>query len=164
MLRRRLLAAPLAATVVASLVLAIAAALPAAAMGELVVRESKLGVKESLDALAKALDAKGIKVAARIDHAAGAKAVGLELRPTEVLMFGNPKMGTPLMQSNPEIAIDLPLKVVAWQAADGKVFIGYTAPDKLKERHRIKDRDDVFKAMAAALLNFTESAAGGAAK
>lgn len=133
---------------------------PAVAMSDLIVRESKLGVKESIDALAAALDAKGIKVVARVDHAAGAKAAGLDLPPTEMLMFGNPKIGTPLMQANPEIGIDLPMKVLAWQAGNGKVYVGYTAPDKLKARHGIKDRDEVFKTMADALLRFTEAASG----
>lgn len=137
-------------------------AAPAMAMSDLVVRESKLGVKETIDALTKAVEAKGIKVVARIDHAAGAKAAGMELRPTEVLLFGNPKLGTPLIQSNPEIAIDLPMKALAWQAADGKVYVGYTAPEKLKARYSIKDQDEAFKAMAAALLNFAEAASGAA--
>lgn len=137
-------------------------AAPASAMGDLVVRESKLSVKDSIDALAKAVEAKGMKVIARVDHAAGAKAAGLEMRPTEVLIFGNPKAGTPLMQANPEIAIDLPLKMLAWQAADGKVFVGYTAPDKLKARHGIKDRDEIFKGMAAALLGLSDVASGTA--
>ncbi len=133
---------------------------PASAMSDLVVRESKLGVKESIDALAKAVEGKGMKVIARVDHAAGAKTAGLEMRPTEVLMFGNPKAGTPLMEANPEIAIDLPMKMLAWQAADGKVYIGYTAPEKLKTRYSIKDRDEGFKAMAAALLGLSEIASG----
>jgi uncharacterized protein (DUF302 family) len=153
-MRRLVLAFALAATAI------VPSTVPALAMSDLLVRESKLGVKETMDALAAALEAKGLKIAARIDHAAAAKAAGMELRPTEVVMFGNPKLGTPLMQSNPEIAIDLPLKAVAWQAADGKVYFGYTAPDKLKERHHIKDRDEVFKAMAAALLAFGEAATG----
>lgn len=156
-------------TRLAAVLMAIAVAMtpiagPASAMSDLVVRESKLSVKDSIDALAKALDAKGITVVARVDHAAGAKAAGLEMRPAEVLMFGNPKLGTPLMQANPEIAIDLPMKVLAWQAADGKVYIGYTAPDKLKSRYGIKDRDELFKTMAAALLGFAEVASGAAAK
>lgn len=155
---RTLLAAPLLAAVVA---LAPVAG-PALAMSDLVVRESKLGVKESIDALAKAIEAKGIKVVARVDHAAGAKTAGLEMRPAEVLLFGNPKLGTPLMQSNPEIAIELPMKVLAWQAADGKVYVGYTAPEKLKARYGIKDRDEVFKTMAAALLAFSDAASGAA--
>ena len=152
------IAAPLLA---ASLSLAPVAG-PAVAMSDLVVRESRLSVKESIDSLAKAVEAKGIQIVARIDHAAGARAQGLVMRPTEVLLFGNPKLGTPLMLANPEIAIDLPMKIVAWQAADGKVYIGYTAPEKLKARHGIKGTDDVFKSMAAALLDFSEAASGAA--
>lgn len=153
MLRPIAVAALLASAILTS-------AVPAAAMSDLIVRESKLGVKETIDALAAALEAKGIKVIARVDHAAGAKAVGMELKPTELLIFGNPKLGTPLMQSNPEMGIDLPMKALAWQAADGKVLFGYTAPEKLKARHGIKDRDAEFKAMAAALLAFSEAATG----
>lgn len=148
------------AALIAAVVLVAPLTTPAMAMSDLVVRESKLGVKESIDALAKAVEAKGIKVIARIDHAAGAKAAGMELRPTEVILFGNPKLGTPMIQANPEIAIDLPMKALAWQAADGKVYVGYTAPEKLKARYSIKDRDEAFKAMAAALLDFAEAASG----
>jgi uncharacterized protein (DUF302 family) len=127
---------------------------------KLVALESKFDVKDTLDRLAAELDKRGIKVAARIDHAAGAKAVGMELPPSEVLMFGNPKLGTPLMQSAPEIGIDLPMKVLAWQDKTGKVWIGYMAPESLKARHGVTDRDEVFKAMAAALDGLAKSASG----
>jgi uncharacterized protein (DUF302 family) len=127
---------------------------------QLVALESKYNVKETLDRLSAELDKRGIKVAARIDHAAGAKAVGMELPPIEILMFGNPKLGTPLMQSAPAIGIDLPMKVLAWQDKAGKVWIGYTAPEALKARHGISDRDEVFKAMAAALNGLAKSASG----
>lgn len=134
---------------------------PLAANAEnLVVRESKLGVKETIDALAKALDEKGIKVVARVDHAAGAKAAGMELRPTEVILFGNPKLGTPLIAANPAIGIDLPMKVLAWQTADGKVLIGYTAPKDLAQRHGVGGKDDVVAAMTGALEGLTKAAAG----
>jgi uncharacterized protein (DUF302 family) len=144
--------------VAAALVLSLTAtsALPE----KLVALESKYDVKETLDRLAAELDKRGIKVAARVDHAAGAKAVGMELPPIEVLMFGNPRLGTPLMQSAPAIGIDLPMKVLAWQDSAGKVWIGYTAPDALKARHGISDRADVFNAMAAALEGLAKSASG----
>ncbi len=133
----------------------------AASAQTLKVTEAKSGtVAEAVDRLVKAIEGKGLKVAARVDHAAGAKAAGLDMPPTEVVMFGNPKLGTPLMLSNPEIAIDLPLKIVVWQAASGKVMIGYTAADTLKSRYAIKDRDDGFKAMAGALEGFAAAAAG----
>ncbi len=131
-----------------------------AAMAEtLMTQTSQFGVKETLDRLTAALDAKGIKVAARIDHAAGAKAVGMELPPTEVLMFGNPKLGTPLMQANPMIGLDLPMKVLAWQDKDGKVHVSYTKPSDLKARYGITDREEQFKAMEAALFALTGAAA-----
>jgi len=127
---------------------------------KLVTIESKHSVKESLDRLTAALDQRGIKPVARVDHAAGAKAVGMELPPTEILIFGNPKLGTPLMQANPEVGIDLPMKVLAWQDKAGKVWVAYTAPDALKARYDIADRDEVFKAMAAALQALTKAASG----
>jgi uncharacterized protein (DUF302 family) len=145
-------------TVAAALLLLLSAT--SAFSENLVALESKYDVKETLDRLAAELDKRGIKVAARIDHAAGAKAVGLELPPTEVLMFGNPKLGTPLMQSAPAIGIDLPMKVLAWQDKAGKVWIGYTAPEALKARHGISDRDELFKSMAAALDGLAKSASG----
>lgn len=146
---------------IAASALTVMLAATAAADAGLVVTQSKLPVKETLDAMAKALEAKGVKVVARVDHAAGAKAAGLELQPAEVLIFGNPKLGTPLMQANPHIGIDLPMKAYAWQDAAGKVFVAYTAPDTLKARYAIKDKDEVFKAMAGALAAFTAEATGG---
>jgi uncharacterized protein (DUF302 family) len=129
------------------------------AMAEtLVAIESKLSVKDSLDKLAATLEQRGIKVAARIDHAAGAKAAGLELPPTEVMMFGNPKLGTPLMQVNPSIGIDLPMKVLAWQDKTGKVWIGYTAPETLKNRYTIVGQDETFKAMTSAIDGLAKAA------
>lgn len=127
---------------------------------KLVTIESKHNVKETLDRLTATLDQRGIKPVARVDHAAGAKAVGMDLPPTELLIFGNPKLGTPLMQSNPEIAVDLPMKVLAWQDKAGKVWVAYTAPDALKTRYGITDRDEVFAAMSAALQGLAKAASG----
>jgi uncharacterized protein (DUF302 family) len=84
----------------------------------------------------------------------------MELPPTEVLMFGNPKLGTPLMQSNPKIGVDLPMKMLAWQDKTGKVWLGYAAPDALKARYGINDRDEAFKAMTAALQALAKAASG----
>jgi uncharacterized protein (DUF302 family) len=124
----------------------------------LTVKPSPFPPKETLDRLTKALDEKGIKVAARIDHAAAAKANGMELPATEVILFGNPKLGTPLMQANPEIALDLPMRVSAWTDKSGKHWVAYTTADALKARYAIKDKDDAFKAMAGALDAFTNAA------
>jgi len=133
--------------------------LPASAADELTVKSSKYSVKETVDRLTAALKDKGIAPVARIDHAAAAKGVGLELKPTEVLLFGNPRLGTPLMQANRHIAIDLPMKVLVWEDDAGKVWIGYTSPETLKRRYKIEGRDDVLKSMAGALETFAGAAA-----
>jgi uncharacterized protein (DUF302 family) len=128
----------------------------------LVKVQSKFPVKETLDRLVAEIERRGLKVAVRIDHAAGAKAAGMELPPTEVLLFGNPKLGTPLMQSNPAAGIDLPMKVLAWQDKAGKVWIGYNAPVAVAvaARHAIRDRAEVVKSMSAALSGLVKAASG----
>ncbi len=99
-----------------------------------------------LDAL---LRAKGMKIFIRIDQTAEAQAVGLAMPRTELLIFGDPKIGTPLMVKYPSLALDLPLKAVVWEALDGKVWLSYTAPEYLKTRHGL---DFVpFKAVEAIL-------------
>jgi uncharacterized protein (DUF302 family) len=92
----------------------------------LITLASRYSVKDTLDRLEAALRTAGITIFARIDHAAGATAVGLDLRPTQVLIFGNPKGGTPLMQANQMIGLDLPLRVLAWENATGEVSVTYT--------------------------------------
>ncbi len=121
---------------------------------------STFTVEETADRLSKALEAKGIKVAARIDHAAGAKAAGLELPPTVVIMFGNPKLGTPLMQADPRIGLELPMKMLIWQDKAGKVWLGYTPPATLQARYDLKGQGPVesLKAMAGALEGFAKAA------
>jgi len=96
---------------------------------------SAFGVKETVDRLEGAIKAKGLTVFARIDHAAGAAAVDMPLRPTEVLVFGNAKGGTPLMEVNQSAGIDLPLKALVYQDADGKVWLAYNDPSWIADRH-----------------------------
>jgi uncharacterized protein (DUF302 family) len=141
------------------MLLALIVPLSASAAEDLTAKPSKYGVKETVDRLTAALKEKGITPVARVDHAAAAKAAGLDLRATEVLLFGNPKLGTPLMQANRHIAIDLPMKVLVWEDEGGKVWIGYTHPETLKTRYKIQGRDEVLKAMAGALDAFTGAAA-----
>ncbi|MFQ5847952.1 MAG: DUF302 domain-containing protein [Candidatus Methylomirabilales bacterium] len=124
----------------------------------LVNKKSAYSVAETLDRLEKALTQKGIVVFARIDHAAGAKKVGLALRATEVVIFGNPKLGTPLMQSNQTIGIDLPLKALAWEDETGQVWLTYNAPASLADRHGIRDQTDVVNKMSRALDKLTDAA------
>ena len=126
--------------------------------GGLIVKKSDFDVIKTLDRLGIALERAGIKVFSRIDHAKGAKSVGMELPPTAVIIFGTPKIGTPLMISNPAIGLDLPLKAVAWKSNDGTVKLAYTDPEWLAKRYGIKDKDKVFKKMAGALAKFTEMA------
>lgn len=99
-----------------------------AANAELIRKPSPYSVPETLDRLEKILKAKGLTIFARIDHAAGGKRVGLELRPTTLLIFGNPKVGTKLMQAEQTMGLTLPLKVLAWKDGKGKVWLGYDAP------------------------------------
>jgi uncharacterized protein (DUF302 family) len=101
----------------------------------LITLPSNYGPKETMDRLEAEIRARGIVVFARVDHSAGAAQVGLSLRPTEVLIFGNAKAGTPLMQAEQTIGIDLPLKALVWQDANGKVWLSYNEPSGLAQRH-----------------------------
>ena len=127
----------------------------------LVTVASQHSVKDTLDRLEADLKAKGVTVFARVDHAAGAATVAMPLRPTELLIFGSPKGGTPLMQSRQTIGIDLPLKILAWQDADGKVWITYNDPGWLAQRHRLGPETQAsVTALANLLANLAKSAAG----
>jgi len=90
---------------------------------------SKYSVPETLNRLTAALEAKGIKVFARIDHSGEAEKVGMKMPPTQLLIFGNPKGGTPVMLAAPTSAIDLRLKALAWQDAEGKIWLSYNDPE-----------------------------------
>jgi uncharacterized protein (DUF302 family) len=113
---------------------------------------SKFGPKETMDRLASAVTTRGISIMARIDHAAAAAAIGMELRPTEVLIFGNPRAGTPLMQAVQTVGIDLPLKALVWQDERGTTWLAYNDPRWLVHRHGVDaGRDRTLHAMADAL-------------
>jgi uncharacterized protein (DUF302 family) len=92
-------------------------------------------VDETVQKLKNILQAKGVKLFALIDHSGEAENVGTRMRPTKLLIFGNPKAGTPLMIASPSIAIDLPMKALIWEDANGKVWISYNAPGYLQTRH-----------------------------
>jgi uncharacterized protein (DUF302 family) len=92
-------------------------------------------VAETAGRLESLLKAKGMKIFARIDQAAEASAVGLEMLPMVLLIFGDPKAGTPLMNRYPGLAMDLPLKALVWESADGKVWLSYNSPEFLQQRH-----------------------------
>src|ERR1700753_3105402 len=101
--------------------------------------ESKHSVDETLQRLQSALEAKNIAVFALIDHSGEAKKVGMEMHPTKLLIFGNPKGGTPLMLASPSIAIDLPLKILIWEDDLGKVWVSYNSPTYQRERHHLPE-------------------------
>ena len=98
---------------------------------------SPYSVPETLSRLQSILKQNGVTVFALVDHSGEAAKVGLEMRPTQLLIFGNPKGGTPLMVAAPSSAIDLPLQALAWQDAQGKVWLSYNAPEYLQQRHGI---------------------------
>jgi uncharacterized protein (DUF302 family) len=101
----------------------------------LTICASSHGPKETMDRLAAAVSSRGMAILARIDHAAAAAKVGMELRPTEIVLFGNPRGGTPLMQAVQTMGIDLPLKALVWQDAAGKTWLAYNDPKWLAKRH-----------------------------
>ena len=126
----------------------------------LITMPSSYGPKNTMDRLEAEVKAKGMTVFARIDHAAGAKEVGLPLRPTELLIFGNAKAGTPLMQSAQTIGIDLPLKVLVWQDASGKTWLSYSDPSWLAKRHGLgHEAEAPVNGMAATLAALARTAA-----
>jgi uncharacterized protein (DUF302 family) len=126
----------------------------------LITLPSPYRAKETVDRLVAAVEAKGMTVFARIDHAAGAKAVGMALRPTEVVIFGNAAGGTPLMQAGQTIGIDLPLKALAWEDADGKTWLSYNEPAWLAQRHGQSNVSAVTDLLAAALAALAKAATG----
>jgi uncharacterized protein (DUF302 family) len=105
----------------------------------IISQPSPYSVTETIDRLADILQAKGINIFARIDQQAEAKKASLNLRPTQLLLFGNPQAGTPLMAAEPMIALDLPLKILAWEATDGRVWMSYNDSDYLKQRFSLPD-------------------------
>jgi uncharacterized protein (DUF302 family) len=118
----------------------------------LITLSSSHGPKDTMDRLAAEITARGMTIFARVDHAAGAAEAGLSLRPTELLIFGNAKGGTPLMQSDQTIGIDLPLKALVWQDASGRTWLSYNDPGWLAKRHGLgAEVDPAVKVMAAAL-------------
>ena len=113
---------------------------------------SRYSVPETLARLQKLLKQNGVSVFALVNHSGEAAKAGLKMAPTQLLIFGSPKAGTPLMVAAPSVAIDLPLKALAWQDAQGKVWLSYNAPEYLEQRHGIPS--DLLKNIAgpAALL------------
>jgi len=126
----------------------------------MITKKSKYSVSQTLDKLEAVLKKKGITVAMRWKHDAKAKSVGIPLRPTELLVFGNPKLGSHMFTSNQTAGIDLPLKALAYQDEKGNVYLTYNDPAYIAKRHHIKDRAKILKKMSGALNKLSNVATG----
>jgi uncharacterized protein (DUF302 family) len=125
-----------------------------------VVKRSASGYSETVARVIDAIDRRGLTVFARIDHAAGARDAGLELADEEVVLFGNPRAGTPLMQSDPRVGIELPLRILIWSDARGAV-LGYLDPRELGGRYEIAaEQQPILEQMAALLEQIADEATG----
>jgi uncharacterized protein (DUF302 family) len=122
------------------------------------------GPAETLKRLEASIAAHGLEIFARIDHAEGARRVGLELRPTEVVIFGSPKAGTPLMRMSETLAVDLPLKIMIWQGANGETRLAWDDPAWIARRHGLGPAaDPIVAKMRAAIDAVARDAASGTA-
>ncbi len=124
----------------------------------LVTVRSPHSVEDTMQRLASALEKKGMRIFTRVDHTEGARGIGKELRPTQLLIFGNPKAGTPLMQCTQTAAIDLPQKALVWEDAEGQVWLGYNAPSYLAQRHRMSGCEKALDKVSKALAGFAKAA------
>ena len=124
----------------------------------LITKSSAFSVKETIDRLEDVLKKKGIGIALRWAHHKKADGVGIKLRPTELLIFGNPKLGSHMFTSQQTAGIDLPMKALAWEDENGKVWLTYNDPSYLAKRHGISDRDKIVTKMTGALNKFSDIA------
>jgi uncharacterized protein (DUF302 family) len=124
----------------------------------IIKKPSAYSASETIDRLETILNAKGLTVFTRVNHAAGAKSAGLEMSDSELIIFGNPKLGTPLMVESPEMGLDLPLKALAYSDASGQTYLSYTAPSTLSDRHGITVNSGVIEKMTGALDAMTSKA------
>ena len=125
----------------------------------LVQIKSVYSVEKTAERLAVSLEAKGLTLFTQIDHAAGAESVGQSLRPTRLLVFGNPNVGTPLMQCDRTVAIDLPQKALIWEDNTGQVWVGYNDPRYLRTRHNLQGCEPILQKVDNALRTLATSAA-----
>jgi uncharacterized protein (DUF302 family) len=120
---------------------------------------SRFGPSQTMDRLEAEIRARGLNVFARIDHAAGAAKVGLTLAPTDLIIFGNARGGTPLMQSVQTVGIDLPLKILSWQDAANNTWLSYNEPTWIAQRHGVAGRESTVEKMADLLRAIAKEAA-----
>ncbi len=142
-----------------SIILLIAlSSFPLLAEESMIRMESPHSVKETADKFVAVVKEKGFNVFARINHQGNAEKVGMNLKPTELIVFGNPKAGTPLIQCAQEVAIDLPQKVLVYEDLSGKTWLVYNNPDYLKQRHNMVGCDEMLEKVATALENLASAA------
>jgi uncharacterized protein (DUF302 family) len=128
------------------------------ASADWIIKTSASPVAETADKLVAAVENAGAKVFARVDHAAGAESIGEEMAPMVMVMFGNPKLGTPILKAAPRAGLDLPIRVLIWDEG-GTTNIGYPEPAELKARYDVSGANQAFEAMAGALQKLTDAAA-----
>ncbi len=136
------------------------AALPVLAAEGMNVIASSHDVETTMNRLEKIVTGAGFKVIARVNHGKAAQGVGIAIKPVELLIFGKPKAGSLLMQSQPSVAMDLPMKFLVWEDASGRVNIGWNDPAWITARHGITDRDKLVNKMAGALRKLAARGAG----
>jgi uncharacterized protein (DUF302 family) len=124
-----------------------------------IVKRSAWGYRETVGRLSEAIERRGLRVFAQIDHAAAARESGLNLADEEVVVFGNPRAGTPLMQSDPRIGIELPLRILVWADAEG-VLLGYRDPRELAAGYDVAQHESTLEQMATLLAELSGEAAG----
>ena len=124
----------------------------------MVIRASSKGYADTLDQLLAAITGRGLTVFAQFDHAAGAREADMELAPEIVVAFGNPRAGTPLMQDDPRIGVELPLRIVVWASSDG-TMIGYNDPRELAGTYEVGEHATTLAAMAMLLSELAQEAA-----
>ncbi|KAA1244575.1 DUF302 domain-containing protein [Aquimarina sp. RZ0] len=127
----------------------------------LITKISTKSFEETYNALVEVItNNPNLKIIAQLDHQANAASVGLELNPTRIILFGNPRLGTPLMQNAQTTGLDLPQKILVWQDEQEKINISYNDPFYLQERHGISEKDEVLQKVSGALDKITNVAAG----
>lgn len=124
----------------------------------MISKKSPHSVAATMDKLEATLKEKGVWVVARVNHAAAAKKVGMDMRDTELVIFGNPVLGTPLMVNQQSTAIDLPMKILVWKDDKGQVWVGYNDPQELVKIHGLTGQEAIIKKMQGALENFSNAA------
>jgi uncharacterized protein (DUF302 family) len=125
----------------------------------MIIKTSRSSYEDTVRFLVNAIEDRGLEVFARIDHAAGARSVGLELADEEVIVFGSPRSGTPLMQSDPRVGIELPLRMLVWRDGE-ETFVGYNDPRELGRDYKLTSREAVLEQMAMVLAELASEATG----